>query len=469
MPSGNPQFGETWVIRDTSGRETPGFIADVNEQIITLVSLTGTRFRVAPARMMMTWRYSRAMHTGNLNLCQREGCANYAFLSYQREEGPAIQVCPRHIPMGVHAAIIDRADQGTTREPLRAFPCPNCSNRDTIEDLRYPTVSRASFHGCIMCSYRWALIDPSGEYATPGLASGSWYVATINTVFGLVRQYMVEPIELRVGGDAWPILCGAGLVQGTRYMETMNASLDDTFAQPAAPSFGIIVRLRGEPTAPRPGPPRPIQRLGGQPSSTMGNSPNTMRAVFDSLYSGRGQALPELSDIVRSSRRPNSSFAELGAPVESEDEHLTPIPENSRWTQRKSGLLLEVVRCERTTDRSLMIVFRALSDVNTAHTYRMLHRDFLRHHRPYEETVLPVRDIPAPNVIVLVGEEWESANGESIIIYSIDAKREMVQVEEPVSKRRRQIGLVEFAGAQWRKVVRKTAYDRLNADDEGSL
>lgn len=465
MPSGNPQFGETWVIRDTSGHEITGFVADANDQIVTLVSLTGMRHRVAPARMPMTWRYSRAMPTGGLHQCQREGCANYAILCYpSRDAGePDFHVCPRHLPIGVSSRIVTEA--GSLPEGvLETIPCPNCSNRDTVEDRRYlrPT-PQVTFMSCIMCSYRWANIEPADHHPP-----SAWYTEHINSVLGLVRQHGVEPVELRIGDGVWVVLNGGGLISGTpsrRFMGSMNAILDAQL-----PRDTVVLRIRGEPAPPRAEAPRPIQRLGGQPASTMGTpSSSSMRQAFDTLYGvGRPrQTLPELADIVRAARHPPE--ATISDPPFESDEHLTPIGDGSRWAQRKSGLLIEVVRCERTTDRSLMVVFRALEEHDVGHTHRMLQRDFLRHHRPYQEVVQTIKDVPSPTVIVLANEEYESVNGESIIVVSVDTKRAMVMVEEPLSKRRRQIGLVEFAGDQWRKIVRKTAYDRLNSDDEETL
>jgi hypothetical protein len=95
----------------------------------------------------------------------------------------------------------------------------------------------------------------------------------------------------------------------------------------------------------------------------------------------------------------------------------------------------------------------------------MLRKDFLKFHRPYE----PTQDNPPSEPLVVVdicdGDEWESVNGDSVRVVSVNPRKTTAVVEDS-AKRRREVPFKELASGRWRKIVRRTAYERLLDDNE---
>jgi hypothetical protein len=130
-----------------------------------------------------------------------------------------------------------------------------------------------------------------------------------------------------------------------------------------------------------------------------------------------------------------------------------------RWIQRKTGDLIEITRVGPTDDRSTTVVhFKRVSD-GVESSNAMLLDDFMRECHPYTTRSSQPQDIPV--VVVLKDEEWEHVDsGEVVRIDTVDSKRDLIIVMQKEGKRR-SVPLFEFANARWRKIIRRTAYDRL--------
>jgi hypothetical protein len=131
------------------------------------------------------------------------------------------------------------------------------------------------------------------------------------------------------------------------------------------------------------------------------------------------------------------------------------IPENSRWIHKGRGQVVEVVKVENAA-----VTFRSEEQ-----SFRMVHTDFLHFHRPFTLDNGPSpQSFPLPDLAP--GDEWTSVEG-TVVIVSVDSKREQVSVKwAHGSQRTARLNLRDFATDKWRKIVRKTAFQRLLDEDD---
>jgi hypothetical protein len=149
--------------------------------------------------------------------------------------------------------------------------------------------------------------------------------------------------------------------------------------------------------------------------------------------------------------------------TEDDPEPLEPIPSGSRWSQRKSGDLVYVVSTDPTPNNDgLVVTFRHQHETDGT-PQRMLRKDFVKYHVPFD----PAQEVAVPPVpfVIAAQDEWESVSGDLVIVESVDARREVVRVISS-GDRRRAIPFKEFIENKWRKIVRRSALDRLMSDDE---
>jgi len=152
-----------------------------------------------------------------------------------------------------------------------------------------------------------------------------------------------------------------------------------------------------------------------------------------------------------------------------DDTPLVAIAPKTLWVNRRNGQIYQVLEVDQRPGNTVIIGLKAFSDDADARTVRMVRADFLRYHRPYDTVV----DVPStyqnPPVLLTVDEEWESVNGDVVTIVHVDTRTDMVTGLLQDSKQRRPIKMAEFNSGKWRKIVRKTAFDRLNSDDGEDL
>lgn len=465
MPEGNPQFGEVWTtqaIQDTGNRNVIGVVADVTDQMVTLVSLTGNRVRL-PGNRLFGWRFSHAMPT-NVPQCSRRGCANLGFLRYSHHDHNEY-VCPRHLPMGIIAEVVRQRDEYTMNRQANPFVCNclHCPNQDIVEDLHLNQlpVGQWGLWTCLMCGYRWAVIGSAPHGVPP-----QWYHDTLTEMLRQLGTHGFDVIAVETTA-----VIATSLPPEAHYGPGLTATTRETLP---VPESAILVRLsmRTRQQAPTSQRVRPVQRLGGQPNrigAGSGPNPQITEEAYERFY--RQQDVAPSIDLHREMpipriRRPRP---ELELPEEvQEQEALVAVPDGSRWTQRASGNVIEVERVVRSQDGEAVVRYRRMTDDPINPTMSMLRRDFLQNHTPF---ILPDSTSPGTPLPIDVasGDEWESSNGDIIIIATVDPKREIVQAEERTSKRRRMIAFVEFTNGRWRKIVRRTAYDRLMQSDDEDL
>lgn len=148
MPTDQPLIGETWVLTSPTTEPTHepilGLVSEVSANVVTLVGLTGNRFRVAPSRLALSWTYQSPAWDGG-GPCNIHGCPHLAALTITELGLSVRHVCPRHMPVGVLATPVQGPEGGTERH----IPsCPCCTLDRLVENI-LPGVYRSfQCEGC---------------------------------------------------------------------------------------------------------------------------------------------------------------------------------------------------------------------------------------------------------------------------------------------------------------------------------
>jgi hypothetical protein len=485
MPTGIPIVGEVWETTDPTGRRLRGVLSDITPHIITLVSFTGNRFRIAPLRLMTTWVFSQSPPPTALR-CTRQGCSQPGILRYQTGTQPEWR-CPRHLPVGVNARLTTESLGAPRPEP--PLPPPNgeravscrCGNPDPSEDARVQLPPGVHLWICHRCSERWCLITDFGAPSNVdhnqrmfdllndvrvALSVENYYIQEITTTPQTYRVFEAATFQgatpaqrenLRdITGDVvvyagLPIRNPAGFVQEMPRDTLLNLRLgggpehrllpperpDPTFPPPTNGSVGVAMQIGDQST--------PIQ-------TTLGPSE---RVLIER---------PENVDFI------NGNFSFPPVTLESSGDELLDtmnisafISKGSRWVNRGSGQIVEVSHMGRATDSGDPVVhFKPISDDHAANTVA-LQPDFEALYRPL---VPETTGRDEPIIEILKDEEWEHVEtGDTVVIEAVDTKRNLITV---VAKdRRRSVRMIDFVNNKWRKIVRRTAFARvLDLDDD---
>ena len=508
MPVDDPTVGEVWEMTDPTGRVVRGIIADVTPSIVTLVSFTGNRFRISPSRLS-GWRFTQAPPNTSLR-CTRQSCTQPGILRYTR--GPTPEwVCPRHLPVGVQAALTTESI-GTARpaapvqEPtvVPAVHCPNCQNPDPVEDTRVQFHTGASLWLCPICNARWAYVSVGALHPDDDESAILRSRLDNARVDLLAENYRIEEISVRS-------LRHHQLFEFWHRIQTSEPGRNGGFAQDTIvlyagipvrnvniqgnPSADLHLRLTGGPEFRRPAPRpavlsalvpnvegRPIdgvtrfdditfQRTYPAPTRIEALGPvNGIYAVSEPEFVG---VLPTRQD--RPIRTPQEMRV-LETRIEEQGlvallEEMTPTPfvsKGSRWRNSSTGDIVEVDRLGRSTEgsREPVVHFRRVSD-DMGTGMVLLQRDFETMFKPF--TVERTRGDNKITVEVLMGEEWEHVeSGATIIVASVDTKRNLV-ISEPSTthSKGRTIPLLDFSNGKWKRLIRRTAFERiLDLDDD---
>jgi len=184
-----PKFGETWFNRHAT---TEGIVSEVRGNVVTFVSLVGTRIPVSFERRDNLWEFRRSI-TPCTQLCARKGCDRPAFLAYERDHRIVSEVvCPYHAPRGVRSVEISAP---VPRREIAICPCPECG-RDPIEIIgEIPRSFRQenSLFTCQYCGAWWihSVRNESLQVLLPNLSSKRWTVATLGSHCALDQTHVV--------------------------------------------------------------------------------------------------------------------------------------------------------------------------------------------------------------------------------------------------------------------------------------
>jgi hypothetical protein len=458
MPNGNPLVGEVWETTDPTGRTIRGIVADVAPNVLTLVSFTGNRFRIAPSRMVSTWRYAQAPPNTALH-CSRRGCTHPGILRFVRGQQPD-WVCPRHLPVGVQASLTTES-LGPTRPEVRPTPpgvidaefvevtpirCIRCRNPDPVEDHRIQLPPSCSLWVCHSCNEHFCIL--SGLEPALSIQPEQYLRNVVDDIrFGLtVENYNIQRIS--VPAPIFRVFTRFASAIESNHCVYAGLTIESVAEVPN--NAALVIELGGGPQY-RP-PPRPTQ-----PARVVPDEPRarTMRETFDQLYGRVAERVVPLVPIAEESQADAHELLDDMAP--------TPfISTGTRWVNRSTGDIVEVVRLGSTTDGNEPVVhFKRVSDTHEPNTV-LLQRDFENMFRSY---VQPGTSTPTGRVVdILKDEEWEHVeSGEVVKIDVVDTKRNLVTVI--AKERRKSVPMADFINAKWRKLVRKTAFARIMEDD----
>jgi hypothetical protein len=151
---------------------------------------------------------------------------------------------------------------------------------------------------------------------------------------------------------------------------------------------------------------------------------------------------PSSASTLPDSRSLGNSPTELVAP-------------KSKWLHKGTGVIVEVVSV-----RDAAVSFRQEDQ-----RFNMLLDDFLSLHRPYVLGSLDSIPIEPIDIPLTTDAEYLSAEG-TVRIVSVDSKRELVTVTWDDGRKRAPLSLREFATSKWRKIERRTAYQRILDDED---
>ena len=158
------EIGEVWRSNNSNYGVTEGaLIADFDDNSVTLVSLTGTRMKLAASSFQLMWQKVADAPLRN-QFCIYKTCFLSAFLTYERPTLPSHRpqapdmVCPFHIPKGVKSNI---CLEGPTESIIEFTPCPKCGyDRGGVEVLNELPLDMGATSGthlwnCPRCGGWW--------------------------------------------------------------------------------------------------------------------------------------------------------------------------------------------------------------------------------------------------------------------------------------------------------------------------
>lgn len=468
-----------WEMLDGTGRSVRGVVSDISDTILTLVSFTGNRFRTTPRGLDVSWRFSQPPPPTALR-CNRRGCSQPGIMRFQRGVSPE-WVCPRHLPVGVQATLTTESlgVPETPQAPEQVLSrCPGCTLQvEPIEDARCST-DIITFWQCPACNTRWGAWSLTPEW-------GARNERTCSFIREVLAAYSEHLRALHVTIGHLEVLPGVieMLMRTPHLEETTPATIPQMYSLLGfnlRPNFDlpqttpIIIRVSGAPIvrmappeasggwrllpqAPRPTIEQTAQQMAQALRMDRALRPGEIAVVGEPEYVGRFPIRREI---------PVQPLVEPFSPASPDETALmtamAPTPYaavGQRWVNRSTGDLVEVTRVQPTDDRTTQAVhFRRVADgIESSHA--LVLEDFLRECRPFVAKSSAPMQVPV--VEVIKDEEWEHRDsGEVVVIESVDTKRDLVIVVQKEGKRR-SVPWYEFANAKWRKIVRRTSFDRL--------
>lgn len=447
MPQEQPLIGEVWYMRDPSGRESRGVIAEVTPTQITLVSMTGNRTRLPPASFRLLWSFLQLTPRTGLS-CARRSCPDVAVFRSRRDALDEY-VCPRHLPVGIHAEFLTNVPEGVVgNRTYVEVICPSCASPDPTEDLALPRPDRApwSWWTCHLCSRAWVTVSSPPIDLVDTHARGRWYQTQVLSAIGVVHAIgTVDRIE-----------AGRGALGDVRSVTSLDAARfrpeDVKLVLEIEPSVIHIV-MNSRPTRlARERGRMGVQRLGGRPNRPAVEGARVIPLRTPSNPTARPAPVSTPAPELATTEELTALFDSVGSAAPSRVLELAPI--GSTWRRASTSDVVvvdshvrdevgrDVVRVRRSGDK--LISMFALDDFRTA----------------FVPTTAEHEDNERLFDRIGVDEEWRGVDGVAVTVQSKQPKRQTITVVLP-SGSTRVLSPSDFRGMQ--KIVRRTAYERLRA------
>ncbi len=419
--------------------------------------MTGNRVSV-PTTRLSEWAFVQRPPPNGM-VCSRRSCRLAGVLRLDRGTTPE-WVCPRHMPLGTQATLdmTSVPSEARSLQPIDLTPCPSCSSPLT----RQGGQGEFNLWDCRRCNYAWTSVSPplpSLEGTDEGFpTSGFDWFDHLERLLVFTRNVGLPTHRIDLDPTVWAYLYSnreAEVVHGSGRRAYHTIPILVLGSECTVP-ITIQTRDLGLTTS------MPVSRLGGQPGRT--RLPGTGNSTFhDFERETRNRGLP-VQDIVSRSGILVSSNSRIVPESSSTETGASEVPTaGSLWINRSTGDLVEVVSHSTGAFNVEAVVFRLVSggDNIPEPQNTMLWNDFLSHHQLRSPSPLG----PEPTVIPAPGEEWEHVDKTEIVIFSVDLKLQIVSFVDQSTKYRRSLPLHEFSTNNWRRIVRRTAFEHI-MDDE---
>lgn len=416
MPTDRPLPGEVWRLPNlpsvtTSGEGGLAVIVDVRDGSVILYSRTARRLLVPLRSFLLTWHFSR--EACDPEQCSVIPCVNPAWFS-QESNNQFFPVCWAHLIPNRETRII-----GPDEENLVTGRCPACDapSRFPGSGVSQSEESDFEIHSCGRCRRDWVLVYPSED--TPEacvlLAEQISEVVSILEDRGFVAR-------IRLGTTALEMVRRAvGALGEPPHLAGVPITVAEMLRGPQA---AYVIGYQPREVQ------RGVQRLGGQPDRT---------ATFTAAD------LEEVSEP--SNEKPYTNVRTV--PVR-QPKDLAVGAAWWHWQTFELAHIIEIgTRTATNGTKESFIKFRTQGapDVLTLGEFLAQYQD-----RP-----------PVPPCVV--GEEWIDTKGNTVHIKTVEETAAIV--ESTGGGLTYLLPYVHFD--KWRKVERKSVYERLVDDPDDSV
>jgi hypothetical protein len=429
--------GEVWTT-NAGDREVQGVVASITPDIITLVSLTGNRFRAAPDRILGMWAFSQPALHSDIE-CYRPGCTNPGILIYNER----VYTCPVHAPVGTTSRLVtpSRVEPSVPPSAVCSIPCPFCTNPDTVENLQ-ANYNFVSAWQCLRCGEQWVSAFVEGEPLQSDVQLMIDAVSARNV--GIESIIVSSQAARSLTWDVYTESGGPTLIFGypLRVIDALHRDTGEVFLVHL--SRASLARRWNSHTTPEPERPRPVLEA---------ENPATGQSVF-TMSLAVGVEYPNNSSVGGdiTLRSGTGALEEAGVARVWVQEIDPPTP-GTQWVNKGTGAIVTVTK---------VIPGEGVHYKDEGNSIIVTLTDFLQLFTRREHTV-PV----SVAVVPVVGEEWE--NTLSNLVYSITevfVDRMTVIVERLSDSNKTSVKLQDFSSTYWKKVNRRTAYEHLLDDDD---
>jgi ribosomal protein L37AE/L43A len=373
--------------------------------------------------------------------------------------------------------------------------CPSCTNPDPVEDTRAEMMTGANLWMCSLCNERWAMVNYLPRSDVANHAQAMFDMVNDTRVRLTVANYTIQEIATSPSVfrmfESEALTNGGHSVNGSVTYAGLPVVSDPSLTVDGRDGSMILrLRLRGGPEyRPRSGPPLSsastgvpeIEAYQASRPEYVGQIPprRDLPAVAGTVVDPPYIAYPNPAETAGSPFLPPYIPGRTNLTMETQrveprqvgtllDEMAPPplIQPGSRWVNRSTGDVVEIVKLGRSAadayeePEPVVHVKKVSDDLEPGAV--ILQRDFETMFRPFQHA--SSRRDTETVVEVLKDEEWEHIETRDVVkIDSVDTKRNLVIII--TKEKRKSVPMRDFVEKKWRKIVRRTAYDRLLEDD----